>query len=574
MSRIKILPEQVANQIAAGEVVERPASVVKEFVENAIDAGARQLRIEVEGAGTRLLRVVDDGEGMDQDDVLLCLERHATSKLASREQLAAITTLGFRGEAVPSIASVSRLTITSRPAGSALGTRIEVHYGKVAKVHDMGCSQGTVMEVRDLFGNVPARRKFLKSPQTELAHIDEVVRSYALARPALGVTFAVDGRDVLDLPAGADSLEQRLTRLTGSRSQGPFIPVHAQDQGLDLTGFLLPPEEGTGSSRLSLFVNGRAVRDRLLTHAVAEGLRHFLMKGRRPAGALFLGLPPAEVDVNVHPAKHEVRFRQGARIHQLVAAAVAGAMAAHQERLKESLFVMPPSRGRGEAEAPSPPRPPEPSQAAFPALQVREPAPVTARSWAPPAGTGESRSARPAPIRFPHPQPPPPKPEPLPGAARNVETGAARPPVPAGEPAPSGLRLIGPFDDSYLLCESDAGLVVIDQHAAHERLLFEQLRRQFDERQTASQALLFPKMISLGPEEIELLAKHGEEIARLGIEVGELGAGSYVLRALPALLAHLPAEEVLGDVLDRYRGCDLEGQRSASGRLDAVLATM
>jgi DNA mismatch repair protein MutL len=572
MSKIRILSEQVANQIAAGEVVERPASVVKEFLENAIDAGARQLTIEVEGGGTRLIRIVDDGEGMDEDDVLLCIERHATSKLSSQDQLGAIRTLGFRGEAVPSIASVSRLAITSRPGGAALGTRAEVSFGKVVKVHEMGCSRGTVMEVRDLFGNVPARRKFLKTPQTELAHIEDVVKGYALARPALGVTYSMNGREVLVLPAGVDSLEQRLKRLLAPKMEGPLIAVTADDHELQLTGFLLPPEEAPRSARLMLFVNGRAVRDRLLTHAVAEGLRNFVMKGQRPAGAICLELPPAEVDVNVHPAKHEVRFRQAGRLHQQVGAAVSGAMAGYQQALKKSLFVVPAaSRDRQEVKT-------EPEHCQ-PSFQLREPeAPLVQDGKSSPPG---DREREPAPTS----QQPvsgalasgaavlSPRPEILSGESRKEKPAVVPPPAAGAEPA-SGFRLVGQLLHAYLLAESSSGLVVIDQHAAHERLLFEQLQAQARSRQVASQTLLFPKMLTLGPEEIELLGKYGEAITQLGIELQDFGGGSYILKALPALLAHLPPEEVLGDILDRYRAGDQGERRGASGRLDSILATM
>ncbi|MDT8335487.1 MAG: DNA mismatch repair endonuclease MutL, partial [Desulfurivibrionaceae bacterium] len=307
MSQIRILPENLANQIAAGEVVERPASVVKELVENSIDAGAAGLTVQVEGAGASLIRVIDDGRGMDQDDILLSLERHATSKLINVAQLNEIMTLGFRGEAVPSIASVSRLSITSRPLGAELGARVEVRFGKVVKVHEMGCRVGTVVEMRDLFGNVPARKKFLKTPRTELSHIEEVLRGYALARPELALDYFVNGREILAVPpVVGGGLEQRLKNLLGCDSRRSLATVGpaSAENGVKISGFLLPPDYfPSQSANLRAFVNGRPVRDRLITHAVAEGLRNFLMKGRRPAGVLFVDLPPAAVDVNVHPAK-------------------------------------------------------------------------------------------------------------------------------------------------------------------------------------------------------------------------------------------------------------------------------
>jgi DNA mismatch repair protein MutL len=574
MSKIKILPEQVANQIAAGEVVERPASVVKEFVENAIDAGACNLTVQVEGNGTRLIRIVDDGEGMDQDDVLLCLERHATSKLLGQEQLGAIRTLGFRGEAVPSIASVAMLTITSRPAPSLLGTRAEVRFGRVFKVHEMGCSRGTIMEVRDLFGNVPARRKFLKTAQTELSHIEEVVKNYALACPKLGIGFWIDGREICTLPGGADSPEQRLRRLLGSRARSQLVAVAEEAGGaLRLTGYLLPPEEAAGMVRLALFVNGRAVRDRLLGHAVAEGMQNFLMKGRRPAGALFLELPPEEVDVNVHPAKQEVRFRRAPWIHQQVVTAVARAMAAYQQQLKSSLFELPATSAKGSTAGErqdgqdwaQPPLPSyrlhEPRAASLPlaggsflsderavpdnislSAPGRAEAPISCRT-AP--GTSVASAAE------------------APGVEPADGSNAAARAVP--------FKLLGQLLRSYLLCESSSGLVVIDQHAAHERLLFEQLKKQFYSHRVASQVLLFPKIVNLRPEELELVAKYRQEIEQLGIELEEFGGGSFALKSMPALLAKLAPEDVLADIIGQY---GLETGSRRSGRLEAILAAM
>ena len=270
MSKIKILSDHIANQIAAGEVIERPASVVKELLENSIDAESRQINIEVEGNGTRLIRIIDDGIGMDADDILLCLERHATSKLSSASdninQLPVIHTLGFRGEAIPSIASVARMTLVSRPENDPLGTQVEIRYGKVLKVHETGCSKGTVMEVKDLFGNLPARKKFLKSGRTELYHIEEAVKNYALANPATGITYKVNNNVVLSLSPQTDSLEQRVRQVYGKTMSGPLLVIGSAEtmtspgMEVQVSGFLLPPEESFGASaKLRFFVNGRAV---------------------------------------------------------------------------------------------------------------------------------------------------------------------------------------------------------------------------------------------------------------------------------------------------------------------------
>ena len=460
MSKIKLLSENLANQIAAGEVVERPASVVKEFVENSLDAGATRVDVQVEGNGTRLIRVIDNGEGMDGDDVLLCLERHATSKLRSQEDLAAIRSLGFRGEALPSIASVAKLTITSRPQTAVLGTRVEVRFGTLVRVHEMGCPQGTCMEVRDLFGNVPARRKFLKSAKTELSHLEEVVVNYALAQPGLGFGFTVDGRELLNLPAATDTLESRIGRLVGKGGGQQLIPVGSDEgdgKALRVWGYLLPPDSAFAvSARLRLFVNGRAVRDRMLAHAVVEGMHEFLLKGRRPAGAVFVELPAGLVDVNVHPTKQEIRFRDSAEVHGQVVDAVRTAMQSYQDTVRFAVFGAPSVVA---VEARQPVAEQEPAglrQSALPgrATMAEPQVDYPAR----PRPTGEAiatRRAEPAECRAPV------TPAPLPAAAGHP-AGAPRPSAPPEASATPAVRLLGQLYNSYILCEVDGGLVAID----------------------------------------------------------------------------------------------------------------
>ena len=283
MSKIKILSEHLANQIAAGEVIERPASVVKELLENSIDADARQVQIDIEGSGTKLIRVIDDRMGMNADDALLCLERHATSKLGGNtdgsSRLAAISSLGFRGEAIPSIASVAKMSITTRIENDPLGTRVEVRYGKLLKVHAAGCNKGTVIEIKDLFGNLPARKKFLKSTRTELFHIEEIIKNYSLANYQLGIKYTLNSNGILDYTAGTDTLKERVKMLYAKSASEPLIPIQdpsAQDSAGDrvtVTGFLLSPEQSfAATAKLRLFVNGRVVKDRMMAHAVREGL--------------------------------------------------------------------------------------------------------------------------------------------------------------------------------------------------------------------------------------------------------------------------------------------------------------
>jgi DNA mismatch repair protein MutL len=590
LSQIRILPENLANQIAAGEVVERPASVVKELVENSIDAGAANLTVEVEGGGASLIRVIDDGRGMDQDDILLSLERHATSKLIDAAQLDDIRTLGFRGEAVPSIASVARLSITSRRTGAELGNRVEVRFGKVVKVHEMGCRVGTVVEMRDLFGNVPARKKFLKTTRTELSHIEEVVRGYALVRPELALNYSVNGREVICLPGSAASggIEQRLENLLGCDSRQNLVPIEpaSEENGVRISGFLLPPDHFPGpAANLRAFVNGRPVRDRLVTHAVSEGLRNYLMKGRRPAGVLFIDLPPAAVDVNVHPAKQEIRFHKANVVHQLIVLAVGEAMARFQHDLKDSVFgrVSP-----AEAVVLTPPRP---GSSEMVSAVVNPHAVPESFAFVPPAKkSGDISGDVYDRIRT---EPPDPAvAEPMP--PRFEEAGAAvresrRPPDrvlsdpgPAGERAVEGEpmvtghpRVIGQLFDTYILCEGEDGLVAIDQHAAQERLIFEKLKQDFGSGRIASQTLLFPMTMEFGLDEISILEGAAEEIGRMGIDIGEFGGNTYVLKAVPAVMAKVPPEEILRGVFDQFAGAASGRDRGdAARRLDNVLSGM
>jgi DNA mismatch repair protein MutL len=555
LSRIRILPESLANQIAAGEVVERPASVVKELVENAIDAGAHCLTVEIEGAGTSLIRVIDDGAGMDRDDILLSLERHATSKLNRAEDLNAITTLGFRGEAIPSIASVARLTITSRTSEAELGSRVEVRFGKVQKVHEMGCGMGTVIEVRDLFGNVPARRKFLKTARTELAHIEEAIHNYALVRPALAISYRINGREVLGLTAGDDDPARRWRQLSGGAglelvAVGPSPPNTAS--GISVRGVLVAPDQTTSGGRLRVFVNGRPVRDRLLLHAVGEGLHNFLLKGRAPAGVLFLELPPDEVDVNVHPTKQEVRFQRPQVVHQLIAAAVGGAMGDYQHGLKRVLFgavdLLPPV-AQAPALADRMAATPAPRYQSAPSYRQAHLSGVELAEPRPPAETGH----------LPEPA------APVPATATSPVEWEVPPPI-------GSLRIIGQLFNTYILCESDQGLVAIDQHAAQERLLFEKLKEQAARGRLSRQSLLFPVTVELSARELAVLDNSSAEIARMGLEVKEFGGATCLLQAVPALLGHLPPAELLRGVLEQLgAGSGVPGELR---RLEDLLSLM
>lgn len=566
MSEIKILPEDLANKIAAGEVVERPASVVKEFIENGIDANACNIIVEVEGGGTRLLRVIDDGVGMDSDDVLLCLERHATSKLKDAADLNAITTLGFRGEAVPSIASVSRLVITSKRPGAEFGTLAEVRYGQVRKVHEMGCSQGTVMEIRDLFGNVPARRKFLKTKRTELSHVEEVVICAALAHPEVGFRYYSDGQEVLSFAEG-DSLEGRVAAILKQRRRGSLLEIAWQQHGADgeiaVHGWLLSPDETVGpAARLRLFVLGRPVRDRMISHAVNEGAHGFYMKGRRPAGVIMVSTPPGEVDVNVHPTKQEIRFHRSNVIHQAVVDAVRTGLEKYQDQVKKSLFGAVQSRSVRPVSC----RTREP----LPNVPIQQPSPA---ALFPPSqrglavssdecGQGEANL-----VSGSHPRS---------SSAQNIPDFDEQSEVAKGEttlnPALGHITYIGQYQQSYILCASSEGLVVIDQHAAHERLLFEKLKKQLASHGVARQSLLFPEMVECTSAQAQALLKNHDEIVEMGLEIAEFGGETFVIKSVPSLLAQLGPLEIFTGILEKYVAPDLSTSRAT--RIEDILATM
>ena len=600
MSKIRILPEQLANQIAAGEVVERPASVVKEMVENSLDAGATRIEVEIEGGGTRLMRIIDNGEGMGEDDLLMSLERHGTSKIKTEEDLGAISTLGFRGEAVPSIGSVSKLTLTSRTKDSDLGTRVVLEYGKLTKVHEIGCSFGTTMEVRSLFGKTPARRKFLRTTRTELGHIEEIVKNYALGCPEISFILRVNGKDSLYFDA-SQSLTQRLATLM--RYDGDFIPVSATKgtgpQKTQVTGYLIPPEKVTvGPSRLRIFVNSRAVKDRMVTHAIGEGLRSFLMKGKNPSGLIHLELPHEEVDVNVHPAKHEVRFRQSQDVHTFLSRAVASAMEKHQRYLQVSIFGADNSAKRTPAPIDSElggenilsgvdadhevitrnnswPKAVEPTISNDPTTHESNTAEEIWHSkqssplWeitelSEPASQSLFTASEPIAKDL--------KAKDLDAKELKApETSSSVPIQEEKRQAQHNLLVIGQFDNLYIFCKDSAGLLVIDQHAAHERLLYEKLHKQFLDKCVVRQTLMFPETVELSIFQANLTLKNQEEIQRLGFSISEFGGNTFVISAVPALAGISNARELFLDILEQFGS---ESSNSGGGKLDNILANM
>jgi DNA mismatch repair protein MutL len=533
MNRIRLLPEQVANQIAAGEVVERPASVVKELVENSLDAGATRLTIEIQAGGRSLIRVTDDGLGMSRDDALLCLERHATSKILRAEDLSSITTLGFRGEALPSIASVSRFTLTTRErdADTPEGTQVVINGGKILAVKACGSAPGATVEVRQLFFNLPARRKFLRGEETESAHIQHYLTLAALAFPAVVFEFLKDSRLIWQLPAvkTADkwlAARERLRSLQGGGEKllavdfsAQFPPVvddpesetSAPPASFSVWGLIGAP----GVSRSTrqdqrIFVNRRPVENRGINFALLEGYHTALMKGRYPVCCLFIEVDAAEVDVNIHPAKREVKFHREKAVRQWVAQAVRDTL------LK---FHAPVPGATPGAIAPSKPAQAPLSLQPLPA-PAPQPQPVDLPSWpvSPTPAAPTSQKLSPPASQFPAPAPASDQPAPShPSALLQVP-----------------LRLVGVIGRLYVVLESDRGLVLMDQHAAHERILFEQMMRRLEgSGSSPSQRLLLPETIELSARDAQFLREQLPTLTRLGVGLSEFGERTFLLDALP-----------------------------------------
>jgi len=585
MNRIRLLSEQVANQIAAGEVVERPASVVKELVENSLDADPKKITVEIGAGGRSLIRVTDDGFGMSRDDALLCLERHATSKIQRAEDLSSIATLGFRGEALPSIASVSRFALTTREREnpSPEGTQITVNGGTIAEVKAAGSASGTSVEVRQLFFNLPARRKFLRSEETEAAHIQHYLTLAALAFPEVAFTFVKDGRNVWQLPAvksGAatsshiEALRDRLRALLGDEK---LLSVNFS-ASLEDDGSPSAPDEtdifenaSTGKSVIEntkseikvwgligspgvsratrdgqfVFVNRRPVENRGINYALIEGYHNSLMKGRYPVCCLFLEIDPAAVDVNIHPAKREVKFHREFEIRKIVAQAARDTLLA---------FHSEPARPVSSTQTPSAPNEltfaPDVSAPALPNFPEKlKPSPATSEHIPPTAQPPLKMSFAPA----------------TPSASPTKSADAS--PSPSSSLPSSGatpllnvpLRLVGVIGKLYVLLESDRGLVLLDQHAAHERVLFEQMMTRIELNATVpSQKLLLPETIELPPRDAHFLREQLVVLTRLGVGLSEFGERTFLLDALPPFVKVPDTRRFVFDLVDELRAAGRE----------------
>jgi DNA mismatch repair protein MutL len=595
MSRIRILPEAVANKIAAGEVVERPASVVKELLENALDAGATSIRIETEAGGKRMIRVIDDGHGMAHDDALLAFERHATSKLRSADDLLSIATLGFRGEALPTIAAVSRLLLETRDGSEAEGTRVEFAGGKLVNVKPAGLPAGTTLSVADLFYCVPARRKFLKSDTTELGHIASLVTHYALANPGRQFVLTTPTQEIVNCPP-VDKLADRVYQLFGrqaldelmelpassatfaSATTGPGIESAGEKSTLTVSGFTSRPEvQRPNRNGIYIFVNRRLVRDRAILHAIHEAYRNILPPTVFPATLLFLEMPYDEVDVNVHPAKIEVRFRRSQFVHDFArdtirqalvnarpiasfAAASASAGAAPDHGAAPAGFSSAYAQASGDSLLP---------RAMIPAMEE--------------AGVGSGIGSdggfelNAAPVR-----PMEPRFRFQPGSAWGAAAGAAvewagnlaapNADSPARLPLPeeiADLKPLGQVSASFIIAVNGQGLWIVDQHVAHERVLFEQHLEARRAGKVESQRMLMPMVVELSPRQLVIYESIAEELAANGFEVEPMGPKSVAIQSVPAGILAADAERLLTEILD---GMERENAAISIDTLQAKIA--
>jgi DNA mismatch repair protein MutL len=568
MSRIHRLPLHLANQIAAGEVVERPASVVKELIENSLDAGATRIAVTIELGGKRLLRVEDDGEGMDAADARLAIERHATSKIASPEDLGAIRTLGFRGEALPSIASVSHFMLRTRARGSATGTEIRVNGGAVASEQEAGAPEGTCIEVADIFYNLPARQKFLKSDTAEASQISRLVTQMALGYPEVGFTLTSGspagsgtGRRLLQCPP-ANGLAERFFQLFGERLD--LIEVRKEAAGLQIHGYIAAlGDQGPVRGAQNVFVNRRIVKDRTIAHAISEAYSVATIKERSPEVHLFIRIPPDRVDVNVHPTKAEVRFLEQSLVHEVLRRALGDALGqGRPPELQLTSFTG---------------RPSEPQPMTIPGVLAG--ATVGNRWSSEPMGPWrnlmEPYAPNPAELRGTSPNPAEPS-----GTPNLVEPGGTPNPVEPSRtqqnPAePSSIRPmipLGQFRDTFIIAIDDEGIAIIDQHVAHERVLFEQVMEKLTAGRLPSQRLLTPMLIELSPAQRQALIPHAATLDRFGFEIEEFGGDSVRLSAVPAVLDPSECEAAVRALADDLEGLD-RGAR-VEDALRGIAATM
>jgi len=517
MNVIRILPEKVASQIAAGEVVDRPASVVRELIDNSIDAGADRIVISIEKGGKGAIKVSDNGSGISRDDLLLCVERHATSKIETVSDLFSVKSLGFRGEALPSIASVSRMQIISRPQDQLAGHRLKIAGGKLIAIEEVGAPAGTIVEVRNLFFNLPARRKFLRAGKTESDYIIDMFSKVTL--PYLDINFRLDddGKTIMNLPSSHQRLH-RLSVLMGRKVAESIIKAQERDLDLEISAYLAPSDfSRTRGDRLFIYVNDRNIRDRLVTKAIIEGYGQRLMKGQYPQAVVFIKIDPSKIDINVHPAKQEVRFRNSREVFQIIVSTI-------EKALARSFHAFPgkePIRKNGSVD--------QKKSFGF----VSEPV------W---------------------------------NYSQTAESTVAQVKTQVGEQSivKEDIQIIGQFGNTYILCQTKEGLLIVDQHAAHERIVYENLKKGLQASQIEAQTLLVPHKIELAMKEKRIVLKKGAQLIRFGIELDHFGGNTFLVRSVPAMLRNVQWDSFLSELIAELE----KGNLGDDTVLDKVLTVM
>ncbi|GJL77984.1 MAG: DNA mismatch repair protein MutL [Nitrospinaceae bacterium] len=536
-SSIQILPDALANQIAAGEVVERPASVVKELIENSIDAEATRIQIDIEAGGKSLIKVVDNGTGMSKENARLAFARHATSKIAHPEDLEVIHTLGFRGEALPSIASVAKVRLSTACDENQGGTLVSVEGGTMGDLKDIACPQGTTLEIAQLFFNTPARKKFLKGDSTEFSHIAQVVTHQALANPHIHFTLKHNGREIINtLPT--EQFLYRIAELFGAELAKELVTVNRESGKYKLQGYISSPIY-TRSNRSAqyCFINGRFVRDKVILHATQQGYSHLLPKGRHPVIFLDLSMDPKLLDVNVHPSKAEVRFAFQQEVHQLVSEEVRNALSRNEKASVTTVQEEPESYGKPSGESPRPlnhpliqslPTPSRNIGNAYSASRQGDFSEALRTMYQPHAeGSPSSR-----------------------GPAGHQPVTFDKKPVPVSNLIFSEFQPLGQLDNSFIVMQGKKGMVIVDQHVAHERILYERFRDAAKNKKVEVQQLLFPIAVEVSPGESELLGQHLEKLGEWGLELEAFGKNEFLLRSVPAILKNNDHEQIIREIVE------------------------
>lgn len=530
MNIIRILPEDVASQIAAGEVVDRPASVVRELLDNSIDAGATRITVRIEGGGKGLIRVSDNGTGMSRNDLLLCIERHATSKIESASDLHSVKSLGFRGEAIPSIASVSRMQIISRPKDQLEGYRLKIAGGKLNAIDETGAPAGTTVEVRDLFFNIPARRKFLRAPKTETDHIVDTLTRSVLPFPDLSFKLEDSGKTIINLPA-AEKVLPRIFALMGRKVAEAMTETEEKQPEITVRAYLAPPEMSrTRGDRLFVYVNGRNIRDRLITRAIMEGYGQRLMKGRYPQSVIFIGLDPSQVDVNVHPTKQEVKFHNNSAVFQVIVDTIQNALTQSSNNFFDQKIHVDNTYHTADDHQDHFGFASEPDRSDYPSTSVAPP-PVSTK-------VSEKTSA----------------------VIQMHEHSMIR----------EGPEVIGQLGNTYILCQIKDGFLMVDQHAAHERIVYENLKKSFSTAQMEVQALLLPHELELSANETRIALEKKGQLSRMGIDLDHFGGNTFLLRSHPAILKNVQWDSFFSELITALK----EGEPEDEAALNKLLTVM